>query len=93
MVLHMGIQSRDDMRSACRVILINAVLFLVICRIPNAKPEREALTDLEIYGMEGIPADILAAHDGDYDGTSTNQIVFLNLNFALDACSVVLGSS
>ncbi|KAG0563137.1 hypothetical protein M758_8G006100 [Ceratodon purpureus] len=38
-----------------------------VSKIPNAKPEREALTDLEIHGMEGIPADILAAHDGDYD--------------------------
>lgn len=44
---------------------------MLCCRIPNAKPEREALTDLEIYGMEGIPPDILAAHDGDYDGTGT----------------------
>ncbi len=33
--------------------------------MPNAKPERESLTDLEIYGMEGIPPEILAAHDGD----------------------------
>ena len=45
------------------------------CRIFNAKPEREALTDLEIYGMEGIPADILAAHDGDgYDGKHTGLL-------------------
>lgn len=48
---------------------------MVICRIPNAKPEREAMTDLEVYGMEGIPADILAAHDGDFDGKSTNLLV------------------
>ncbi|CAK9257640.1 unnamed protein product [Sphagnum jensenii] len=36
-----------------------------ISKVPNAKPERESLTDLEIYGMEGIPPEILAAHDGD----------------------------
>lgn len=48
---------------------------MVICRIPNAKPEREAMTDLEVYGMEGIPADILAAHDGDFDGKLTNLSV------------------
>ena len=39
----------------------------VICfyfRVPNAKPERES-TELEIFGMEGIPPEILAAHEGD----------------------------
>ncbi|KAI5074451.1 hypothetical protein GOP47_0010412 [Adiantum capillus-veneris] len=35
-------------------------------RVPNAKPQRES-TELEIFGMEGIPADILAAHDVDPD--------------------------
>lgn len=33
-------------------------------RVPNAKPGRES-TDIEIYGMQGIPPDILAAHYGE----------------------------
>jgi hypothetical protein len=32
--------------------------------VPNAKPGRES-TDIEIYGMQGIPPDVLAAHYGD----------------------------
>ncbi|GAA0159748.1 DNA metabolism protein [Lithospermum erythrorhizon] len=35
-----------------------------ITKVPNAKPGRES-TDIEIYGMQGIPADILASHYGD----------------------------
>ncbi|KAJ7570513.1 hypothetical protein O6H91_01G123700 [Diphasiastrum complanatum] len=35
-----------------------------ITKVPNSKPERES-TEIEIFGMEGIPAEILAAHDGD----------------------------
>ncbi|KAG6556159.1 hypothetical protein Mapa_002100 [Marchantia paleacea] len=37
-----------------------------ITKVPNAKPERES-TEPEIFGMEGIPPEILAAHDGDQD--------------------------
>ncbi|KAH7288622.1 hypothetical protein KP509_31G034100 [Ceratopteris richardii] len=37
-----------------------------ITKVPNAKPQRES-TELEIFGMEGIPPDILAAHDMDPD--------------------------
>lgn len=33
-------------------------------RVPNAKPDRES-TEIEIYGMQGIPPDILAAHYGE----------------------------
>lgn len=33
-------------------------------RVPNAKEGRES-TDIEIYGMEGIPPDALAAHYGE----------------------------
>jgi hypothetical protein len=38
--------------------------FLFLFRVPNAKPGRES-TDIEIYGMQGIPPDVLAAHYGD----------------------------
>jgi hypothetical protein len=34
------------------------------CRVPNAKPDRES-TDIEIFGMQGIPAHVLAAHYGE----------------------------
>eukprot|EP00246_Nothoceros_aenigmaticus_P009923 TRINITY_DN259_c0_g1_i1.p1 TRINITY_DN259_c0_g1~~TRINITY_DN259_c0_g1_i1.p1 ORF type:complete len:120 (-),score=17.99 TRINITY_DN259_c0_g1_i1:230-589(-) len=41
-----------------------------ITKVPNAKPDRES-TELEIFGMQGIPPEILAAHDGSelVDGT------------------------
>lgn len=32
--------------------------------MPNAKEGRES-TDIEIYGMQGIPADAMAAHYGE----------------------------
>ncbi|KAF5944657.1 hypothetical protein HYC85_018734 [Camellia sinensis] len=35
-----------------------------ITKVPNAKPGRES-TDIEIYGMQGIPPDVLAAHYGE----------------------------
>ncbi|KAJ1437840.1 Zinc finger, BED-type [Sesbania bispinosa] len=37
-----------------------------VTKVPNAKPGRES-TDIEIYGMQGIPPDILAAHYGEED--------------------------
>ncbi|XP_059297246.1 protein SUPPRESSOR OF FRI 4-like [Lycium ferocissimum] len=36
----------------------------VVKRVPNAKAGRES-TDIEIYGMQGIPPDVLAAHYGE----------------------------
>ncbi|KAK9937229.1 hypothetical protein M0R45_014032 [Rubus argutus] len=35
-----------------------------VTKVPNAKAGRES-TDIEIYGMQGIPPDILAAHYGE----------------------------
>ncbi|KAL6971868.1 Protein SUPPRESSOR OF FRI 4 [Sarracenia purpurea var. burkii] len=35
-----------------------------VTKVPNAKPGRES-TDIEIYGMQGIPPDVLAAHYGE----------------------------
>ncbi|KAF5733618.1 hypothetical protein HS088_TW16G00058 [Tripterygium wilfordii] len=32
--------------------------------VPNAKPGRES-TEIDIYGMQGIPQDVLAAHYGE----------------------------
>lgn len=44
------------------VLLFDVVVFLH--RVPNAKAGRES-TEIEIYGMQGIPADVLAAHYGE----------------------------
>ncbi|KAJ8758656.1 hypothetical protein K2173_000377 [Erythroxylum novogranatense] len=35
-----------------------------VSKVPNAKSGRES-TDIEIYGMQGIPPDVLAAHYGE----------------------------
>lgn len=35
-----------------------------VTKVPNAKAERES-TEIEIYGMQGIPQDILTAHYGE----------------------------
>ncbi|KAK4360864.1 hypothetical protein RND71_019816 [Anisodus tanguticus] len=40
-----------------------------VTKVPNAKPGRES-TDIEVYGMQGIPPDVLAAHYGDEDDES-----------------------
>ncbi|GAB4847798.1 hypothetical protein Ancab_026861 [Ancistrocladus abbreviatus] len=37
-----------------------------VTKVPNAKPDRES-TEIEIYGMQGIPPEILAAHYGDLE--------------------------
>lgn len=37
-----------------------------VTKVPNAKPDRES-TEIDIFGMQGIPPEILAAHDGDQD--------------------------
>lgn len=43
-----------------------------VTKVPNAKPEREA-TDIEIYGMQGIPPDILAAHYGETEEDASSK--------------------
>ncbi|CAL9781815.1 unnamed protein product [Musa acuminata subsp. burmannicoides] len=40
-----------------------------VTKVPNAKPDRES-TEIEIYGMQGIPPDILAAHYGEDEEVS-----------------------
>lgn len=37
-----------------------------VTKVPNSKPERES-TEIEIYGMQGIPPEVLAAHYGEDD--------------------------
>ncbi|KAL6003816.1 Protein SUPPRESSOR OF FRI 4 [Asimina triloba] len=46
-----------------------------VTKVPNAKPGRES-TDIEIFGMQGIPPDVLAAHYGeDEEGPSKSAKV------------------
>nr|AIN75616.1 SUPPRESSOR OF FRI4 [Dimocarpus longan] len=44
-----------------------------VTKVPNAKPGRES-TDIEIYGMQGIPPDILAAHYGDEEEDTPSKV-------------------
>ncbi|XP_044497044.1 protein SUPPRESSOR OF FRI 4 [Mangifera indica] len=44
-----------------------------VTKVPNAKPGRES-TDIEIYGMQGIPPDILAAHYGEEEEESPSKV-------------------
>jgi hypothetical protein len=46
------------------------------CRVPNAKPGRES-TEIDIFGMQGIPADVLAAHYGEGTTLATFILLFL----------------
>lgn len=75
----------------CDVMLFPIMMFAIfinLCkslyRVPNAKPGRES-TEIEIYGMEGIPHDILAAHYGEEGGTfstyACNSQTHVNLDF------------
>ncbi|CAK7356423.1 unnamed protein product [Dovyalis caffra] len=43
-----------------------------VTKVPNAKPGRES-TDIEIYGMQGIPPDVLAAHYGEDDDETPSK--------------------
>ncbi|XP_062193641.1 protein SUPPRESSOR OF FRI 4-like isoform X1 [Phragmites australis] len=41
-----------------------------VTKVPNAKPDRES-TEIEIFGMQGIPPDVLAAHYGEEEDPSS----------------------
>nr|XP_043614848.1 protein SUPPRESSOR OF FRI 4 isoform X2 [Erigeron canadensis] len=43
-----------------------------VTKVPNAKEGRES-TDVEVYGMQGIPAAVLAAHYGDEDNDNPSK--------------------
>lgn len=60
----------------CRSLPIDAVfaVFVFFFRVPNAKAGKES-TDIEIYGMQGIPPDVLAAHYGD-EGNHSSLFLF-----------------
>ncbi|KAJ4982189.1 hypothetical protein NE237_033026 [Protea cynaroides] len=44
-----------------------------VTKVPNAKPDRES-TEIEIFGMQGIPPDVLAAHYGEQDEDTPSKI-------------------
>ncbi|XP_071731202.1 protein SUPPRESSOR OF FRI 4-like isoform X2 [Rutidosis leptorrhynchoides] len=44
-----------------------------VSKVPNAKEGRDS-TDIEVYGMQGIPADILAAHYGEEDNDNPSKV-------------------
>ncbi|ONK76315.1 uncharacterized protein A4U43_C03F26310 [Asparagus officinalis] len=43
-----------------------------VTKVPNAKPDRES-TEIEIFGMQGIPPEILAAHYGEEEDASSKM--------------------
>ncbi|WCJ33307.1 BUB3-interacting and GLEBS motif-containing protein ZNF207 [Euphorbia peplus] len=49
-----------------------------VTKVPNAKAGRES-TDIEIYGMQGIPPDVLAAHYGEDDEDNPSKIAKVDL--------------
>ncbi|XP_034681506.1 protein SUPPRESSOR OF FRI 4-like isoform X4 [Vitis riparia] len=44
-----------------------------VSKVPNANPGRES-TEIEIFGMQGIPDDILAAHYGEQDEDNPSKL-------------------
>lgn len=71
------------------VLIVSLLCFLLLYRVPNAKSGRES-TDIEIYGMQGIPPDVLAAHYGEEGRLSTifflSVVVFFFLLYLRDIC-------
>ncbi|XP_015900239.3 protein SUPPRESSOR OF FRI 4 [Ziziphus jujuba] len=49
-----------------------------VTKVPNAKPGRES-TDIEIYGMQGIPPDVLAAHYGEEEEDAPSKVARVDI--------------
>ncbi|KAF5475329.1 hypothetical protein F2P56_007142 [Juglans regia] len=62
-----------------------------VTKVPNAKPSRES-TDIEIYGMQGIPPDVLAAHYGEEEGDAPSKVAKVDIP-STSRGGVVPGSS
>ncbi|KAL8471080.1 hypothetical protein ACS0TY_033595 [Phlomoides rotata] len=60
-------------------------------RVPNAKTGRES-TEIEIYGMQGIPADALAAHYAEEDEENPSKAAKVDLPTSQIAGGVIPGS-
>ncbi|GMY35055.1 protein SUPPRESSOR OF FRI 4 isoform X2 [Fagus crenata] len=62
-----------------------------VTKVPNAKPGRES-TDIEIYGMQGIPPDVLAAHYGEEDEDAPSKVAKVEIPTTPLGGGVVPGS-
>ncbi|CAA7061324.1 unnamed protein product [Microthlaspi erraticum] len=49
-----------------------------VTKVPNAKEGRDS-TDIEIYGMQGIPADVLASHYGEEEEESPAKVAKIEI--------------
>ncbi|ESR61856.1 hypothetical protein CICLE_v10015448mg [Citrus x clementina] len=61
-----------------------------VTKVPNAKPGRES-TDIEIYGMQGIPPDVLAAHYGEEEEEVPSKMAKVDTSFPQLVGGVVPG--
>ncbi|KAK9268225.1 hypothetical protein L1049_010668 [Liquidambar formosana] len=62
-----------------------------VTKVPNAKPGRET-TEIEIYGMQGIPPDILEAHYGGEDEEAPSKLAKVEITSSQLVGGVVPGS-
>ncbi|KAK3432432.1 hypothetical protein EUGRSUZ_E04313 [Eucalyptus grandis] len=62
-----------------------------VTKVPNAKPGRES-TEIEIYGMQGIPPDVLAAHYGEEDEEAPSKAAKVEPRSAPLAPNIVPGA-
>ncbi|XP_077244415.1 protein SUPPRESSOR OF FRI 4-like [Tasmannia lanceolata] len=49
-----------------------------VTKVPNAKPDRES-TEIEIFGMQGIPPEVLASHYGDQDEDAPSKMTKVDI--------------
>ncbi|XP_010260706.1 PREDICTED: protein SUPPRESSOR OF FRI 4 isoform X2 [Nelumbo nucifera] len=62
-----------------------------VTKVPNAKPDRES-TEIEIFGMQGIPPEILAAHYGEQDEDAPSKMAKVEIPTSKLVGGVVPGS-
>ncbi|KAJ8627758.1 hypothetical protein MRB53_021065 [Persea americana] len=62
-----------------------------VTKVPNAKPDRES-TEIEIFGMQGIPPEILAAHYGEQDEDAPSKLSKVDIPSSDFVGGVVPGS-
>ncbi|XP_022847906.1 protein SUPPRESSOR OF FRI 4-like isoform X2 [Olea europaea var. sylvestris] len=62
-----------------------------VSKVPNAKPGRES-TDIEIYGMQGIPPDVLATHYGEEEEDTPSKTAKVEITSAQMVGGMVPGS-
>ncbi|XP_051128316.1 protein SUPPRESSOR OF FRI 4 isoform X2 [Andrographis paniculata] len=62
-----------------------------VSKVPNAKPGRES-TEIEIYGMQGIPPEALAAHYGEEEEEAPSKTAKVDLPPSQLVSGVIPGS-